>query len=54
MGFILETIEVFKKGNNMFPCVRVNRFLVFGFFCRGQGREKRGIRKISLINLLIN
>lgn len=54
MGFILKTTEGFKKGYNIFLCVRENRFLVFGFFCRGQGREKRGIRKISLINLLIN
>ena len=27
-GFILETIKVFKRENNMLACIRENRFLV--------------------------
>lgn len=41
--------------NKIFPCVKENRCLGLGFFfCRRQGGEKRGIRKIGLISFLIN
>lgn len=50
-GLILETTKLFKRENNMFACIRENRFLVWGFCCccLGQGGEKREIRKLTCL-----
>lgn len=41
LSFILEITKVFKKGNNIFPCVREDRFLVLGYSVVVEGKVRR-------------